>query len=412
MRNLLCVTFVVLISCGGGGDYFDMVPPEALELNEHFGGVAIADFDADGFNDIAVGTILTQDRQVVDERISIYTQRRASAGSFLPPKLVDRDPNGSLARMLVAGDCQRDGLLDIITTSWGEGGFRVLLNDLAQPGALMPSVHYQGGPANSTFGRSQAVGDIDADGFPDVVIVTDDSVQWFPQNAADLGSFYAPRPIGQGRNDVQLGDLNKDGLLDIVVLGVDGDVSRSILVYYNNTSAPGQFHAPRRMITTNFAKHTGIADYDGNGSVDIAVAVTQIDSDDFDPHGAVVVFRQIAPDIFDLSGVTRTGGIGVNEAFETAHLDGDIFPELVFQIGPVMRIMESNASGTLSTLLDLTVPDEPENYSNGSGRLSIGDLNNDTLDDIALIHKGLYVFLRQPGGTLAFDEAVKLNTPP
>jgi len=44
--------------------------------------------------------------------------------------------------------------------------------------------------------------------------------------------------------------------------------------------------------------------------------------------------------------------------------------------------------------------------------LSIGDLNNDTLDDIALIHKGLYVFLRQPGVLLAFDEAIKLNTPP
>jgi len=102
---------------------------------------------------------------------------------------------------------------------------------------------------------------------------------------------------------------------------------------------------------------------------------------------------------------------------ETANLDGDMFPELVLEIestvrGSVVHIMESNAAGALTIRLELTVLDEPENYSNGSGRLSIGDLNNDTLDDIALIHKGLYVFFRRPGIALAFDEAVKVNTPP
>jgi hypothetical protein len=314
--------------------------------------------------------------------------------------------------MLVAEDCQRNGLPDVIATNWDEGGFRMLVNDQAQPGTLMPSVHYDTGPANTTFGRSQAVGDIDADGFPDVVIVTNDSVQWIPQNAGELGTFRDPRPIGQGRDDVQLGDVNGDGLLDVVVLGIDGNLSESILIYYNNASAPGQFLTPHRLVTTNSANYLGIADYDGNGRIDIAVAVTQIDSDDFDFHGAVVILRQIALDSFSQSAVARTGGMGISEVFETANLDGDIYPELVFQIGSDVRIMESNAVGTLTTLLELAVPDEMDNYSSGSGSLSIGDLNNDTLDDIALIEQGLYVFFRQPGLPLAFDVAVKLNTPP
>lgn len=419
MRNFLYVAVLALVSCSGGG-YYDLVPPEALELRENFGGIAVADFNADGLNDIAVGTTLTEDRRFVDTRISIYVQRPTSPGSFLAPRQFDSNPNGSLARMLVADDFQQNGLPDLIATRWNEGGFRLLLNDPAQPGTLTPSVHYETGPADSTFGRSQAVGDIDADGFPDVVIVTEELVQWVPQNAGNLGTFDPPRPIGEGRDDVQIGDVNGDGLLDVVVLGVNGSVSQSILIYYNNTSAPGQFLSPRRLTTTDFAKHIGIADYDGNGRIDIAVAVTQIDSDDFDSHAAMVVFRQIAPDSFSQSAVTRTGGLGdfeFFEVFETVNLDGDIFPEVVFWFSsdvhdPVVRIMETNAAGAPTILMDLVIPNEPNNFSSSIGRLSIGDLNNDTLDDIALIHKGLYVFFRQPGGTLAFDTAVKLNTPP
>ena len=59
---------------------------------------------------------------------------------------------------------------------------------------------------------------------------------------------------------MQLGDINDDGLLDVVVLGVDGDVSESVLVHYSNTNAPGQFLAPRRLITTDFAGYIGIID--------------------------------------------------------------------------------------------------------------------------------------------------------
>ena len=411
MRNSLACLAFVLAGCGGGGDYVDMVPPEALELREDFGGIAVADFDADGLNDIAVGTILLEDRKLLDSRISIYFQRATSPGSFLPPQHFERSPNGNLVWGLAAADCQQNGLPDLIATNWYEGGFRILANDPAQPGTLMPSVHYETGAADSTFGRSQAVGDIDADGFPDVVIVTDDIVQWTPQESDNLGTFQAPRRIGLGRDDVQLGDINDDGLLDVVVLGVDGDVSESILVYYNNTSLPGQFLEPRRLRTTEFADYIGIADYDGNGNVDIAVAITRIDDNWISQEG-LVVFKQVAPGDFIQTAVTYVGGTNITKVFETANLDYDTFPELVYQSGSDVRIFESDASGTLSTLLELSVPEEPGNYSAGSDRLAIGDLNNDTLDDIALVHKGLYVFTRRPGDALAFHPAVKLNTSP
>lgn len=413
--SLFCVA-LVLFGCGGGGDYVDMTPPAALELRENFGGIAVADFNADGFSDIAVGTYLTEDRRHVDTRISIYAQRSSSPGSFLPPRHFDSNPNGSVARMLVAADCQHNGLPDLFATNWDEGGFRLLANDPTRPGTFLPSVHYDTVPADSTFGRRQAVGDIDADGFLDTVIVTDDSVHWISQNAGNLGTFQAPRLIGAGRDDVQLGDINGDGLLDVVVLGVDGDVSESVLVYYNDSNVPGQFAGPRRLAISDYADNIGIADYDGDGRNDIAVAMSHFTSSNAH-QGVVGIIRQVAPDTFSQSAVTHTGGIGITDVFVTANLDGDVFPELVFQVGSDIRgsdvkILESSALGELTIRLELSVPDDPENYSSGSGRLAIGDLNNDTLDDIALIHKGLYVFFRQPGGMLAFDDALKLSTPP
>ena len=101
-----------------------------------------------------------------------------------------------------------------------------------------------------------------------------------------------------------------------------------------------------------------------------------------------------ADDSFAQSAVTPTGGIGTTEVFETANLDGDVFPELVFQIGSAVRIMQWSASGGVVIRTELVVPDEPDVFSSGTGRLSIGDLNNDSLDDIAVISGGLYVFLR------------------
>jgi hypothetical protein len=416
MRGSLFCMALVLYGCGGGGEYIDMVPPEALELHENFGGIAIADFNSDGLNDIAIGTNVTEDRRLVDTRISIYEQRTDSPGSFLPPSHFDSNTHDNLSRLLVAEDCQRNGLPDLFAANWNEDGFRLLTNDTAQPGTLLPSVHYRAGSADSSFGRSLAIGDIDADGFPDVVVVDDDTARWLPQNAGNLGTFGAPRLIGTGKDDVQLGDINGDGLLDVVVLGVDGDVSESVLVYYNSSNVPGQFVGPRRLAISDFADNIGIADYDGDGRNDIAVAMSHITSSHIH-QGVVGIIRQVAPDTFNQSAVTRTGGIGVTDVFVTADLDGDVFPELVFQVGSevrgsVVKILESSASGALTIRLELSVPDDPENYSSGSGRLAIGDLNNDTLDDIALIHKGLYVFLRQPGDVLAFDRALKLNTPP
>ena len=416
MNRFLVISGLLLVGCSGGGDYVDLVPPAALELQEHFGDIAIADFDGDGLNDIAVGSQTMEDRQLVDERISVYIQRPDTPGSFLAPGRFDSNPGGSLVDVLVADDCQRDGLFDLFATNWKEGGFRVLMNDPRQPGTFMPSVHYDAGQADFTSGRRHAVGDIDADGFPDVVVVTEQSVQWVPQDAQALGTFQPHRVVGEGRDDVHLGDVDGDGLLDIVVLGIDDDVSRSILVYYNNSSAPGQFLPARRLVTEDFAQYIGIADFDADGRTDIAVALDQFDSDDYLGNAAVTIFRQTEPGRFTSTAVTRTGGPAIMTVFDTADLDHNGFPELVFLsgndvMGAALHIMESSSSAALSTRLKLTLPDEAENYSKGTSRLSIGDLNNDHLDDIAVIHKGIFVFFRKPGDPLAFQDPVRINTP-
>lgn len=414
--TLLC-SALVLTACGGGGGYFDMVDPQVLLLREDFNGMAIADFDGDGLNDVVLGSTIVEDRQLLDSRVAVYLQNSASPGTFLPPSHHAQDLGTVMLKNLAVADLQQDGAPDIIGTSWHEGGFRTILNDPMQPGSFLPSVHYGVGAGYMTFGRSQSIGDIDSDGLPDVALVSSTSVSWCPQNGADPGTFQNDVYIGTGQQDVIADDVDGDGLVDIVTLDGDGVVSKSLRLYRNNTNSPGQFQAPLIIVTTFFAEHLGLADFDANGLMDIAVSGSQVNPDNFTSYGEFVVFRQTGPGQFRPTDVGLTGGMGITENFVTADLNGNSFPEMVFFLptatpdATTVRIMGGGRMSVPHPLRDLLIPDDPSLTSSGLGAIAVADLNNDTIPDIAVLSQQLYVFFQSPAQPLTFDGPHRITTP-
>lgn len=118
---------------------------------------------------------------------------------------------------VAAGDLNNDGFADIITGAGPGAGPHVKVFDGVTGGELRSFLAY---PPTFSGGVFVASGDVNGDGFADIVTGTDDGaaahVKIFDgQTGSELRSF---QPYGQFTGGVRVaaGDLNGDGLADIV----------------------------------------------------------------------------------------------------------------------------------------------------------------------------------------------------
>jgi hypothetical protein len=155
-------------------------------------------------------------------------------------------PAGAQPNAVRVADVNGDGLADIIvanvgpgTDSTGSTGVSVLLQDGAHPGSFFAAVTYatQGGSVDV------AVGDLNGDGKPDLVVANlapsqTGSISVLLQDGAHPGSFLsATTYLGFGQPlGVAIADLNNDGHPDIAVAD-----SATALILLQNASAPGTF---------------------------------------------------------------------------------------------------------------------------------------------------------------------------
>ncbi len=206
---------------------------------------AIADLDADGFNEMIVGT----------QGDSVYVVR--NNGSSLPgwPKKFNSDISGSIA----VGDVDDNGDLEIVVCEWG-GNVHVVNHN----GTPMWTRFFQN---QLSFGPSPALGDLNGDGRLEVVIPSKNRnlyvVQW---NGLDLPGFpvvYASQLYTE--SSPVIADIDADGMLDIVL----GDEMKFI----NAWNAVGQPVDGFPLALNDAVRATPvITDIDGDGNVNILAA--------------------------------------------------------------------------------------------------------------------------------------------
>ena len=251
----------------GNGSFQPAVTTDVLNGgagNGNAQSVAVGDFNGDGLPDVALNTA-----GPAGPAVEVLLGK--GDGSFQPNHLIL--PVGQTPFSVAAGDFDRNGTLDLVTANSqgtvsvllgnGDGSFRPRV-DLAVGGApravavgdfngdgrldvvaaqqLSNTVSVLLGHGDGTFARplvfaasgqdftptSLAVGDVNGDGRPDLVINSfgdnDSSVSQLGVLLGNGdGTFQAPilntprRDLGDG--DVVLGDFNGDGLLDAAVGG-------------------------------------------------------------------------------------------------------------------------------------------------------------------------------------------------
>lgn len=201
------------------------------------------------------------------------------------------DTNRVLA--VAVGDLDGDGDLDLVTGNGQQGGEpgttplqvnRFYLNGLVPDGT--PAFTGSDIAADMDDTRSIALADMDGDGDLDVITGNDETTpgsneiymnRFIPSGTvsfADDDLFFGP-PDDQ-TSKILVGDLNSDGQPDIVVLNFVSDLSPGINRFFlNDTAANGTFTLGEAIDVspdTNSSSGGALADFDGDGDLDIAVS--------------------------------------------------------------------------------------------------------------------------------------------
>ncbi|MGO8836785.1 MAG: FG-GAP-like repeat-containing protein [Limisphaerales bacterium] len=295
-------------------------------------GTVAADLDGDGKLDIV---LLDYNAGQVIVLKNLSTPGTLTTNSFAAPV---RFQVGAGPRGLAVRDLDGDGKPEIVVANWGDSTVSVLRN-ISQPGGIdtnsfAPAVVFATGANPQTL----AIADLDGDGQPDIVTAnnnygTDESVSILRNTSAPGTISLAAHVDLAGLPTsfcVAIGDLDGDGKPDLVVSSfIDGQA----ISVYRNISTPGS-------ITTNsFAPHVdfdaggwgnavAIGDLDGDGKPDLAV-VTQLPD-----H--LSVFKNIStPGSFTTDSLAprvdypagwNPNGVAIGD------LDGDGRPDIAFAV--------------------------------------------------------------------------------
>ncbi|HET9742815.1 MAG TPA: VCBS repeat-containing protein [Terriglobales bacterium] len=264
-------TLTVLL--GDGEGHFTRAPGSLCRTGRGPNDIAVGDFNGDGHPDLVIANTGTP---------YLTLLLGDGKGSFRPsaksPFATDSHPH---VHGVVAADFNRDGKLDAVTESWGNNKILLLLGDGAGNLAT-PGVPFDVG--KRPYERLRTA-DFNHDGDPDVVTTDLD------ENAVTIllgdghGGFRqatgSPFAAGVFPWAVAIGDINKDGNLDLAVLPYDRDIRdpQQLGVSVLLGDGTGKFRmmskTPLSLSGCRGPDHVAIGDVNGDGHPDIVVSCAQ-----------------------------------------------------------------------------------------------------------------------------------------
>jgi hypothetical protein len=242
--------------------------------------------------------------------------------------------------------------------------------------------------------QSMAIGDLNFDGRPDLVVAnfSDDTLTVLRGNGS--GGF-TPAPgaavaTGDGPASVAIGDLNADGRPDLAVANLLSD-NVSVLL----GTASGNGFAPATPVAAGDGPRTvAIADLNGNGRLDIVVS-------NENSGNVSIALGNGSGGFAAAAGSPLSTGAG--RSVTVGDLNGDGRPDLAVPVAgfELVTLLTGNGSGGFTSAVDHEVP-------TGSlpSSVAIGDLNHDGNADLAIANEdsnNVSVLLGNGSGGFAVD---------
>lgn len=360
------------LSFGSPAEYVAGVRPKS---------VTIADFNGDVRRDLAVSN---SDSGTV----SVFLGH--GGGGFAPERTVNVGP--SRAGALTTGDFNRDGRLDLVTTSFG---VTLVLGDGA--GGFGPPATF---PTGSGIAYAIAASDFSGDGNLDVATANYDGNNVSVLLGDGAGGFGPPTTLPVGVNPISItsADLNADGNADLAAGNFFSGVPDSSTVSVLFGDGAGGFAPERRFSIGGLPRAIAATDLNADGHADLAVAGGDL--------GAVSVLLGDGVGGFASAAIFSTGAtLGVSDnpfSIVTADFDGDGAVDVATAnlSSRSVSVLPGDGLGGLGAPLRLGV---------GFGRQPIsvasGELNGDGFPDLAVVNE-LGPLAGDPRGSVS----VLLNT--
>jgi len=391
-------------------------------VNGYPSGIAVGDFNNDGKLDLAVSSY--------DSTSGVNILLGKGDGTFEPYVFFS---TGGTPWAIAAGDFNKDGKLDVAVVDEGNSVVYVLFGD--GKGDLGTPAPYPTGSSP----RSIVAADFNNDGYPDLATANSSgaSVSVLLNNGNGTFATNQDYSTGSGCISIAAGDLRHLGRMDLVA-GVQGLGQVWVLLSNGNGSfEDGVSYA----VTGGFAAIVALGDFDGNGTLDVAVTSegvggglsilpgkgdgtlqsaigfgtgsypTGIAAADFNGDGKVDVVTANDADTSPgsisvlLSGgasffAARTDyGIGNSpSAIINTDVNGDGKPDLVLtdNFANLISVLIGNGDGTFKSHVDYAANNSPV-------ALAAGDFNGDHRVDLVVANQtgsgSVSVFLNAGGGT-------------
>lgn len=257
MRIGLIIIAVLIAGCSSGGKGTDVKATWS---------VAAADFNGDGYNDLAVSRTLASNAPQ-PSWVEVLIQDSGNPGNFAPGVVYEIDARiGRITNrdVITSQDIDLDGSPDLVTSLEGGSQIAVLLN--LGDGTFEPPLPLATGPLPT----NAAIADLNNDSKPDI-LVGDLYLSWFPQDPEVPGQLLPRQTLADKlglpyrQSYVTTTDFNTDGRTDIVAAN-----TRLRVLLQQSPLADAPF-AVADYPLPDAAFSVVAADFDGSGVPDVAV---------------------------------------------------------------------------------------------------------------------------------------------